>query len=123
MFIIHARIVLTENLDMCEYIDKQVSLVCLYLTSFQIDVGLCLVPEQLTASDGGTRIHIRVKMPETNILSGGYLIHAPCGLLDLASTGLDIALGGRRALWNFTWVAQTLGTSVTTGIGPARATT
>ena len=97
--------------------------ILLVLDDIQIDLGLGLVPEQLTASDSGARVHIRVKLPETDILSRGYLIHTPGGLLVLASYGLDIALGGRRALWYFTWVAQTFGASVTTGIGPARATT
>ena len=69
--------------------------ILLVLDDIQIDVGLCLVPEQLTASDSGTWMHIRVKLPETNILSGGHLIHALSGLLVLASCGLDIALGRR----------------------------
>ena len=97
--------------------------VLLVLDDIQIDVDLLLVPEQLTTSEVGTRVHIRVKLPETDIISLGYLIHALSGLLVLASRVLDIALGGRRAFWYFTWVAQTLGASVTTGVGPARATT
>ena len=97
--------------------------VLLVLDDIQIDVDLLLVPEQLTASKGGTRRHIRVKLPETDIISLGNLIHALSGLLVLASRVLDIAIGGRRAFWYVTWVVQTFGASVTTGVGPARATT
>ena len=59
--------------------------ILLVLDDIQIDVGLLLVPEQLTAFESGTRVHIRVKLPETDIISLGYLIHALSGLLVLAS--------------------------------------
>ena len=98
--------------------------ILLVLDDIQIDVGLLLVPEKLTASDSGTRVHIRVKLPETDILRHRNLVHALSRFLLLAGSGLDIALGGTGALWGFILrIAQSLGASVTTGIGTARATT
>ena len=97
--------------------------ILLVLDDIQISESLLLVPKQFTSSDSNTRIHIRVELPETDELRLGYLVHALSRLLVLASGGLDMALGGGGALWCFTLIAQTLGASVTTGIGTARATT
>ena len=69
--------------------------ILLALDDIQVDLGLNLVPEQFTSSDSGAWGCIWVKLPDTDILSSAYLIHAPGGLLVLAGDGLDIALRRR----------------------------
>ena len=69
--------------------------ILLVLDDIQVDLGLSLVPEQFTSSDSGAWGRIWVKLPDTDILSSAYLIHAPGGLLVLAGDGLDIALRRR----------------------------
>ena len=98
--------------------------ILLVLDHIQINESLLLGPKQLSASEDNTRIHIRVDLPAFDVLIEGNLVHALSRCLLLAGSGLDIALGGIGALWGFILgVAQTLGASVTTGIGTARATT
>ena len=97
--------------------------VLLALDHIQINEILLLGPEQIIASDVGTRIHIRVDPPSRDKLCQRDLIHAHGGLLLLGGGGLGPALGGIGSLWSFVLVAQTLGASVTTGIGTARRST
>ena len=97
--------------------------VLLGLDHIQIDKVLLLGPEQIIASEVGTRIHIRVDPPSSEKLCPRNLIHAHGGLLLLGGGGLGPALGGIGALWSFILVAQTLGTRVTAGIGTASRST
>ena len=98
--------------------------VLLVLDCIQINESLLLGPKELSVSEGSTRIHIRVVLPAFDVLSEGNLVHALSRFLLLVGSGLDIALGGIGALWGFILgVVQTLGASVMTGIGTARATT
>ena len=98
--------------------------VLLALDHIQIDENLLLVLEHLSASEDNPRSHIGIDPPAFDILRDKNLVHALSRFLLLAGSGLDIALGGIGALWGFILgVAQTLGASVTTGIGTARATT
>ena len=98
--------------------------ILLALDHIQIDENLLLGLEHLGASEHSPRIHIGINPPAFDILRDRNLVHALSRFLLLAGSGLDIALGGIGALWGFILgVAQTLGASVTTGIGMARATT
>ena len=98
--------------------------ILLVLDHIQINESLLLGPKQLSASEDSTSIHIRVDLPTFDVLIECNLVHALSRFLLLAGSGLDIALGGTRALWCFILrIAQSLGASVTTGIGMARATT
>ena len=98
--------------------------VLLVLDYIQINESLLLGPKQLSASEDSTSIHIRVYLSVFDVLSEGNLVHALSRFLLLAGSGLDIALGGIGALWCFILrIAQSLGASVMTGIGMARATT
>ena len=98
--------------------------ILLVLDYIQINESLLLGPKQLSASEDSMSIHIRVDLPAFDVLIEGNLVHALSRILLLAGSGLDIALGAIGALSGFILgVAQTLGASVTTGIGTARATT
>ena len=97
--------------------------VLLGLDHIQINESLLLGPEQVIASEDSTGIHIRVDLPSRDKLRKGYLVHALCGFLVLASGGLDIALGGTGALRSFILITQTLGACVTAWIGTASMST
>ena len=97
--------------------------VLLGLDHIQINESLLLGPKQVIASEDSTGIHIWVDLPSRDKLRKWNLVHALGGFLVLASGGLDIALGGTGALWSFILIAQTLGASVTTGIGTASRST
>ena len=92
--------------------------ILLALDYIQIDENLLLVPEHLSSSEHSPRSHIGIDPPVFDILRDRNPVHALSRFLLLAGSGLDIALGGIGALWGFILgVAQTLGASVTTGIG------
>ena len=63
------------------------------LDHIQINEILLLGLEQIIPSEVGTRIHIGVEFPSSDVLSKWHLIHAHGGFLVLGGGGLGPALG------------------------------